>query len=135
MVLLFNSATDAMEGIGLPGASLLLRDATPEEIQAALRAASTGLITFDQRVMRVIGDQFTTSPVTMDGQDPVLLTPREMDVLQGIARGMPNKSIARELGISDHTVKFHITSIFQKLDVSSRSEAIAVAARIGILDL
>ena len=63
-----------------------------------------------------------------------ILSPREKEVLSQVANGLPNKAIARTLGITDHTVKFHISSVLSKLDASSRSEAVAIAARRGMLD-
>ncbi len=65
-------------------------------------------------------------------QEPdVALTPRELDVLALLAEGASNKAIARKLGISVHTVKFHIASLFDKLDADGRTEAVAQAARMG----
>ena len=61
------------------------------------------------------------------------LTRRELDVLALLAEGASNKSIARTLGISVHTVKFHIASLFDKLDAEGRTEAVAQAARIGAI--
>src|SRR5271157_3954439 len=67
-------------------------------------------------------------------QEPNLtLTPREFDVLALIAEGASNKAIARRLGISIHTVKFHIASLLDKLDADGRTEAVAQAARIGAI--
>jgi DNA-binding CsgD family transcriptional regulator len=63
----------------------------------------------------------------------VALTPREFDVLALIAEGASNKTIARRLGISVHTVKFHIASLLDKLDADGRTEAVAQAARIGAI--
>ena len=63
----------------------------------------------------------------------VALTPRELDVLALIAEGASNKAIARKLGISVHTVKFHIASLLDKLDAEGRTEAVALAARIGAI--
>jgi DNA-binding CsgD family transcriptional regulator len=63
----------------------------------------------------------------------VALTPREFDVLALIAEGASNKAIARRLGISVHTVKFHIASLFDKLDADGRTEAVAQAARMGAI--
>jgi DNA-binding CsgD family transcriptional regulator len=63
------------------------------------------------------------------------LTPREHEVLQLIAEGLPNKLIALKLGISEHTVKFHITSILGKLDAGSRTEAVRLGARRGLVVL
>jgi DNA-binding CsgD family transcriptional regulator len=63
------------------------------------------------------------------------LTPRERGVLAEVARGVPNKTIAGRLGISEHTVKFHLASIFAKLGVSSRTEAVAQGVRLGLVML
>src|SRR5271157_3838169 len=61
------------------------------------------------------------------------LTPRELDVLAALAEGASNKEIARKLAISVHTVKFHISSLFDKLDAEGRTEAVAQAARLGAI--
>jgi DNA-binding NarL/FixJ family response regulator len=63
------------------------------------------------------------------------LTQRERDVLDWLALGLSNRAIAERLGISEHTVKFHVTSIYGKLDASSRAEAIRRAARRGLITL
>ncbi len=66
---------------------------------------------------------------------PTALTPRELDVLRLLARGRQNKEIARELGISLRTVKFHVASLLQKLGVGNRTEAVTAAARRGLISL
>lgn len=63
------------------------------------------------------------------------LTPRERDVLALMAEGASNKAIARQLGISVHTAKFHVGSILDKLDATGRTDAVAHAARRGVIDL
>nr|WP_277922584.1 response regulator transcription factor [Coleofasciculus sp. FACHB-1120] len=63
------------------------------------------------------------------------LTPREIEVLGMLALGMGNKNIAKHLSISEHTVKFHVSSIFQKLNASSRTEAVTLGARLGLIML
>jgi DNA-binding CsgD family transcriptional regulator len=63
------------------------------------------------------------------------LTPRELDVLQLLSQGLANKLIARRLGISEHTVKFHVNAILGKLGAQSRSEAIVQALRLGLVAL
>ena len=62
-------------------------------------------------------------------------TPRELEVLRLLAEGLPNKTIASRLGISEHTVKFHINSIMGKLGAQSRTEAVTRAARLGLVPL
>jgi DNA-binding CsgD family transcriptional regulator len=63
------------------------------------------------------------------------LTPRELDVLALMAEGASNKTIARQLGISVHTAKFHVGSILEKLDATGRTDAVAHAARRGVINL
>jgi DNA-binding NarL/FixJ family response regulator len=63
------------------------------------------------------------------------LTTREREVLELVAQGLPNKAIASRLGISDHTVKFHLSSIFSKLGASSRTEAVRRGVRAGLITL
>lgn len=69
-----------------------------------------------------------------EGQDAEL-TPRELDVLTLMAEGASNKVIARQLGISVHTAKFHVGSILDKLDATGRTDAVAHAARRGVIHL
>ena len=64
-----------------------------------------------------------------------VLTPRELEVLRQVAEGLPNKSIAQRLGISEHTVKFHLNALMAKLGVQSRTEAVIQATRIGLISL
>ena len=72
-----------------------------------------------------------TSPT--DGEVP--LTPRELEVLALLAEGASNKTIARRLGISVHTAKFHVGSLLDKLDAIGRTDAVAHAARLGVINL
>ena len=65
----------------------------------------------------------------------IALTPRELDVLALLAEGASNKTIARQLGISVHTVKFHVGSLLDKLDATGRTDAVAHAARRGVINL
>ena len=70
-----------------------------------------------------------TEPADID------LTPRERDVLLLMAEGASNKAIARRLGISVHTAKFHVGSLLEKLDATGRTDAVAHAARLGVINL
>lgn len=63
------------------------------------------------------------------------LTPREMEVLRLVADGLPNKEIARRLGVSEHTVKFHLNALMGKLGAQSRTEAVVTATRQGLIML
>ena len=93
--------------------------ASDAQIDAALQAIALGLIVRSARTGRRVFD------AAVDGLPVVLLTPREAQVLEAISGGMSNKVIARELSISLHTVKFHIESLFRKLGVRTRAEAVA----------
>lgn len=100
---------------------VLPEDAGPAVIDAALRAVAQGLIVRSP-VMRAPG--FGAAP---EAEARALLTPREAQILDAIADGLTNKAIGRRLGISLHTVKFHVESVFRKLGASTRTEAVARA--------
>jgi NarL family two-component system response regulator YdfI len=76
------------------------------------------------------------APVEAGAKPPsVVLTPREIEVLGLMADGASNKIIAHKLGISDHTVKFHVTSILSKLNAGTRTEAVTLGVRMGLVYL
>jgi DNA-binding CsgD family transcriptional regulator len=75
----------------------------------------------------------TAAAPVIDGE--VFLTPRELEVLGLLAEGASNKTIARRLGISVHTAKFHVGSLLDKLDAVGRTDALAHAARLGVINL
>jgi DNA-binding NarL/FixJ family response regulator len=88
----------------------------------------------------VHADAFVVSSSGFDREDTASridepLTPRELDVLNLIALGLPNKAIADRLGISDQTVKFHVAAIIGKLGAANRTEAVRLAVRRGLIDL
>jgi DNA-binding CsgD family transcriptional regulator len=109
-------------------AGLLPRDAWPAQIDAALRAAAAGLIV---RGAVPPPPAFGAYP----SEDAPLLTPREIEVLAAIGDGLSNKEAARRLGISQHTVKFHLEVLFHKLDATSRTEAVHRGLKRGLIDL
>ena len=107
-----------------------------EAIVAALYGVFAGLVVLDSRAVgRILERRAAPSPSGPPTGDYEALTRREHEVLQLIAQGLPNKTIAAELGISEHTVKFHVGSILAKLEASSRAEAVARAARQGLIVL
>lgn len=111
------------------GFSWLSSGSHPDQISAAVMAASNGLIVYDQQT-------YSTSRLEEDHDDDELfepLTPRELEVLQLMAEGLTNRGIAFQLGISEYTVKFHVTAILGKLQAQSRTEASIKAARMGLI--
>lgn len=90
-------------------------------LEAALRAVAAGL------VVRPLASERREFRSQSEFDECALLTPRELQVLDAIAAGLTNKGIARQLGISLHTVKFHVESLFRKLGARTRTEAVAKA--------
>ena len=83
-----------------------------------------------------VADAVLTAPETSPPSEPDAgLTPRETEVLKMLAEGASNKTIARRLGISVHTAKFHVGSLLDKLDATGRTDAVAHAARLGVIHL
>ena len=120
--------------------AILRRDADPGQFAAALRALLQGLGVVDgafaAALARPVGLP-TRKPWDDRQTDPLIeeLTPRELAVLRLVAEGLPNKTIAVKLGISEHTVKFHVNAILGKLSVASRTEAVVRATRRGLIFL
>ncbi len=130
-------AAGATGWLGELGLGILPRDAAPEEIVAAVDAAAHGLVVLDRELARELAPQ-TAAPPPAGAATPVdtrggPLTARELEVLQLLAEGLPNKIIAAQLKVSEHTAKFHVASIMTKLGAASRTEAVTLAARRGLL--
>ena len=120
------------------GFGALRRDATADEIVAAVTAVAGGLIALDRRVaadLLISPERATLAAERLPGTGDETLTARELEVLQLLAQGLPNKLIAQRLHISEHTAKFHVSAIMTKLNAASRTEAVTVAARRGLLIL
>jgi DNA-binding NarL/FixJ family response regulator len=116
-------------GIAATPVAYLPSDIDAQALTAAVRAAAAGLIVLDPTIAGATGVHAHAR--TGDGGES--LTAREREVLQLVAEGLPNKAIARELNISEHTAKFHVGSLLGKLGAASRTEAVTVATRRGIL--
>jgi NarL family two-component system response regulator YdfI len=114
--------------LGIPG--LLPTEATATEIVTAIEAVAAGLMVFHPDIAAVIRSTAPRALLTPPSQP---LTEREIEILRMLAEGMANKTIARQLHISEHTVKFHMSSIFAKLQVSSRTEAVTIGIRQGLI--
>lgn len=110
----------------------LLRDVSPEELVAAIEAAQQGLTVLHPSIAHDLLAA-PSSPAQPTTGEP--LTAREVEVLRLLAQGLPSKTIATRLRISEHTVKFHVGSILGKLGAASRTEAVALALRRGLVAL
>jgi DNA-binding NarL/FixJ family response regulator len=136
MVALTDAPAEMLERIGdsLPAYGLLRREADGEEIVHAVEAVASGLVVLDRSFAALFAPG---SPVPAyrphfeDEGEGETLTAREREVLQLMALGLPNKIIAARLGISLHTVKYHVAAILAKLGASSRTEAVTLGARRG----
>jgi DNA-binding NarL/FixJ family response regulator len=117
-----------VETLSIPG-GFLPADIDSTALAASVRAVAQGLTVI---APGILADGDTSAPA-LDPGDAGLLTPREREVLELIAEGLPNKAIARDLGISEHTAKFHVGSVLGKLGASSRAEAVTLATRRGLL--
>jgi DNA-binding NarL/FixJ family response regulator len=116
---------------GLRGWACLAREADADQLDLAVRSAEAGLVLLDLPLAATslaLSGMVATAPQAMEP-----LTARELQVLQLVAQGLPNKGIARRLGISENTAKFHVASLCGKLGASSRTEAVTLAARRGLI--
>jgi len=110
---------------------ILTRDATASDIARAIGSVAAGLVVLSPGLARVLLRPGTPR----SGESPSPLTDREREVLELLAQGLPNKTIAQRLRISEHTVKFHVNSILAKLGAESRTEAVVLATRAGLVHL
>jgi DNA-binding NarL/FixJ family response regulator len=107
----------------------LLKDADPEEVLSGVRSVSAGESPLHPRAARELLTHRAASPAKSPADQ---LTAREREVLGLVRQGLANKQIARRLGISERTVKAHLTSVFQRLSVSDRTQAALWAERHGV---
>jgi DNA-binding NarL/FixJ family response regulator len=106
----------------------LLKGASGDDIAHAIRIVQAGGSYLEPRVASTV-----LAEVHSPHRAPDALSPREREVLRLVADGLPTKQIARQLTISERTVKFHVNSILRKLDADNRAQAVALAAQRGLL--
>jgi len=139
------------EGVAAGARGYLLKDAPPDDLIEAIRAAYQGKSLIDpgvaakilERFSSLVNQPFTpvtkplsptpTKPISPPNPTMVKLTPRELEVLHLLAQGARNKQIAEKLIIAPRTVKVHVGNILGKLGVSNRTEAVAAAMKLGLL--
>ena len=130
----FNDNNLIREGFSLGANSYLLKDSTRDELIRTIEATMRGEILLQPEVSRSIFDN-KSEQKKMNNSFNTLITERELFVIQSIARGCTSKEIGLNMGISERTVKAHLTNIYSKLKVESRSEAVAVAIEKGIIHI
>ncbi|MFL6057522.1 MAG: DNA-binding response regulator [Rubrobacteraceae bacterium] len=124
-------AVSRLRAMQLRGWGVVPPDAPPEELAAAVAAAGQGLIVLPKAVT----ERLLHEPAASAEELSETLTAREREVLDLLGHGLSNKLIGRELHISEHTVKFHISSLYAKLGVNNRAEAVSRGARYGLISL
>jgi DNA-binding NarL/FixJ family response regulator len=121
--------------------SIVLVDATASQLQAAVVASAEGFVVLPTAYSHQLYDQRPSPPIISSptsinlGPLDEALTAREREVLELVSQGLSNKLIARRLSISEHTVKFHISSITSKLGAASRTDAVSKGVRLGLITL
>ena len=134
LIALVMDRTGAVAALQAGARAVLLRPAERAEIAAAVEAVAAGLSVLPAELLDGLlqpgGSDNATAIAMAYGE---VLTPRELEVLALIAAGASNKLIARRRGISVHTAKFHVAGILEKLAAGSRAEAVAIAARLGLV--
>ena len=123
---------DLLDLLSLGVQAVLPSAATAEEIVAALKATAAGLVVLNSDATELLS-KFKSGLLPLTVNPVEALSAREIEVLEMLALGIGNRAIAIRLGISEHTVKFHVSSIFSKLNVTSRTEAVTVGLRQGLI--
>jgi DNA-binding NarL/FixJ family response regulator len=125
---------DSLDALYAGARAILPRTAKPDEIVTAIKAVTNGLAVLPSELLPTLLSGASLAGELRD-DDRTRLTPRELEVLAAMADGVSNKAIARRLGISFHTAKFHVVAILAKLNADSRTEAVARAAQLGLVML
>lgn len=130
VVAMVRDGAEARAALSHGARGVVRREASARVLRAVVRAVCDGLIALDPSLGEPWSSEIERAGASARSD---ALTPREAEVLQLLAEGLANKEIAARLGISDHTVKFHLNALMAKLGVQSRTEAVVRAARLGWL--
>jgi NarL family two-component system response regulator YdfI len=115
--------------------AILSRESEPDDVLSAIFAVHDGLVLLSLPAAESLAAVFGDQPLQVEDELSEEITSRETDVLRMLAEGLVNKDIAARLGISEHTVKFHISSILDKLGASTRTEAVTQGIRRGLIPI
>ena len=122
------------EALRAGASGFLLKDARAEELQQAVRTVASGNALLSPAITRRLIESYTRRPPPTLHPAPLAeLTPRELEVLRHLARGLSNTEIAHELVIGDATIKTHVARIFSKLDLHDRAQAVVLAYESGLV--
>ncbi len=122
------------EALRAGASGFLLKDARAEELRQAVRMVASGDALLSPAITRRLIESYTRRPPPTVRPAPLAeLTPRELEVLRLVARGLSNAQIARELVVGDATVKTHVARIFSKLDLHDRAQAVVLAYESGLV--
>jgi two-component system, NarL family, response regulator YdfI len=127
-----NAASDLLE-FNPHGWAVVSPDAPESELKAAIHAAAQGFTVMTQNILEQLLNRQLEPNYDLEDAPLEHLTPRELEVLEALAQGLGNKAIAKQLEISQSTVKFHIAQIYAKLNVSSRVSAVNLGIRHGLI--
>ena len=115
--------------------AILPRESDPDDVLSAIYAAYDGLVLLSTATAESLAAVYGDQPLEVEAELSEEITSRETHVLRMLAHGLVNKDIAARLGISEHTVKFHISSILDKLGASTRTEAVILGIRRGLIPI
>ena len=115
--------------------AILSRESDPDNVLSAIYAVYDRLVLLSTATAESLAAVYGDQPLELEDEMSEEITSRETDVLRMLAEGLVNKEIAARLGISEHTVKFHISSILDKLGASTRTEAVTLGIRRGLIPI
>jgi DNA-binding NarL/FixJ family response regulator len=115
--------------------AILSRESSPDDVLSAIYTSYDGLVLLSTPTAESLAAVYGDQPLEAEAELSEEITSRETDVLRMLAQGLVNKDIAARLGISEHTVKFHISSILDKLGASTRTEAVTMGIRRGLIPI
>src|SRR6266849_8606901 len=115
--------------------AILSRESDPDDVLSAIYTAYDGLALLSRPIAESLAAVYSDQSPEVEDELSEEITSRETEVLRMLAEGLVNKEIAARLGISEHTVKFHISSILDKLDASTRTEAVTLGIRRGLIPI
>lgn len=134
IIAIVDETTDPMPLLAAGVRGLLRRNADAQRLRATILAAELGLTVLDEDPADALVAAWSPEERTPSSELD-RLTPREREVLELLADGLSNRSIAEKLGISAHTVKFHVDALLDKLSARSRTQVVVKAVREGLLEL